>query len=215
VALTRRQIAFVEHYLQCRNATEAARRAGYSLRSARELAHRNMENLDVQAEIKARFEEATQLTTDEVLQRLVDQARGDIGVFFQVVEFWTIEEPLPTYEIVRTRVLVDENGNKLPQYLLRRVQIDTAKLVDPKYAHLVRKYADSPKNGLSIELYDAQSALQLVGKTLGMFKDGAAAEVNVNILDLEAWKRQREERRAELEALDDGDGECAPADAQS
>jgi phage terminase small subunit len=213
VALTRRQIAFVEHYLQCRNATEAARRAGYSLRSARELAHRNMENAEVLAEIAARFAETTQLATDEVLQRLAAQARGDIGVFFEVVEFWTIEEPLPTYEIVRTRIDLDETGNQVPHYLLRRIQLNTAKLTDPAYSPLVKKFSDSPKNGLSVELYDAQAALQIVGKHLGMFKE-QAPDVNVSVnFDLDDWKRQREGRRAALDAVDaDGDDECAPRD---
>ena len=170
MALTRRQIAFVEHYLQCRNATEAARRAGYSLRSARELAHRNMENPEVTAEIAARFVDATQLTTDEVVQRLADQARGSIGTFFKVSERWT-DEPLPTEEILEEQITVDADGVEHRNYRTRHVCIDTDKLMDPAYSHLIKKFIDSPKNGLSLELYDAQAALQLVGKTLGVFTE--------------------------------------------
>ena len=218
MALTRRQTAFVEHYLQCRVASEAARRAGYSVRSAKELGRRLMAKPEVTAEIEARFAETTQATTEEVLQRLAAQARSDIGVFFEVVEFWTTEEPLPTYEIVRTKIAPDEDGNAVPHYLLRRVQLNTARLADPQFSPLIKKFVDSPKNGLSLELYDAQSALQLLGKSLGLFKDGAGVNVEVNF-DLDSWKRQREERRQELEDVEDPDDlepveddECAPPD---
>ena len=45
------------------------------------------------------------------------------------------------------------------------------KLIDPKYSHLVHKFVDSPKNGLSIELYNKQSAYSILAKLRGMYKD--------------------------------------------
>ena len=71
---------------------------------------------------------------------------------------------------------------------------------------------------LSVELYDAQTALVHIGKAAGMFKDGAGVNVEVNF-DLDTWQRQREERRAALADVEDPDDlepdeddECAPPD---
>lgn len=76
--LTNRQRAFVEHYLTCWNATEAARRAKYSAKTAQEQGSRLLSNVMVQAAIAKRLTEL-KMTADEVLLRLAQHARGDIG----------------------------------------------------------------------------------------------------------------------------------------
>lgn len=75
MSLTNKQRAFVEHYLQTWNATEAARRAGYSERSARISGSRNMTNVDIAAEIRLRLQAAA-MSADEVLTRMAEEARG-------------------------------------------------------------------------------------------------------------------------------------------
>jgi len=40
--MTKMQLRFIEEYLDCLNATEAARRAGYSPRTAHQVAYENM-----------------------------------------------------------------------------------------------------------------------------------------------------------------------------
>ena len=52
--LTTRQLAFVEHYLVCGNATEAARRAGYATGSAKVTASRLLANANLQTVLRAR-----------------------------------------------------------------------------------------------------------------------------------------------------------------
>ena len=47
--LTTRQAAFVDHYVVCRNGAEAARRAGYSEKTARQIATENLSKPDLQA----------------------------------------------------------------------------------------------------------------------------------------------------------------------
>lgn len=71
--LTNKRQAFVEHYLSCWNASEAARRAGYKQRNE---GHRLLTNADIQAHIKERLTEIT-MGADEVLQRLANIARFD------------------------------------------------------------------------------------------------------------------------------------------
>ena len=73
--LTPKQRAFVEEYLRCWNASEAARRVGYAPCSARVRAHRLMANPAVAALIQERIAELA-MGADEVLVRLAEQARA-------------------------------------------------------------------------------------------------------------------------------------------
>ena len=80
MALSTKQIAFVEHYLTHWNAAKAAILAGYSERSARSIGSENLTKPDIQAAIAARLAEL-QMSADEVLTRLTEQARGSIAPF--------------------------------------------------------------------------------------------------------------------------------------
>lgn len=80
-----KQRAFVEHYLQCWNASEAARRAGYSERTAGSQGHELLKKPEVQAAIEARLEELT-LSSREVLLRLSEHARASIEDFVVIDE---------------------------------------------------------------------------------------------------------------------------------
>jgi phage terminase small subunit len=81
MALTQQQREFIEHYLQCGfNGAEAARRAGYSERTARQQASRLLTKVDISDAIKARIAELV-MSSDEVLLRLADQARSTMADF--------------------------------------------------------------------------------------------------------------------------------------
>ena len=79
MSLTNKQIAFVEHYLACWNASEAARRAGYRGK-ANVSGPRLLANESIQAYIQARLTEL-KMSADEVLTRLGEKARFDIGPY--------------------------------------------------------------------------------------------------------------------------------------
>ncbi len=72
--------AFAEHYVQHFNGAEAARRAGYAPKSARQQAARLLTNADILAYIDARIDEL-KMDTDEVLLRLADHARATMADF--------------------------------------------------------------------------------------------------------------------------------------
>lgn len=80
--LTDKQKAFVEHYLRCWNATEAAKEAGYSEQTARSIGSENLTKPDIQSEISARLAEIT-MSANEVLVRLSEIAHGDIADFLE------------------------------------------------------------------------------------------------------------------------------------
>lgn len=77
---TKKQRAFINEYLQCWNATEAAKRAGYSERSARAISSRLLTKDNIREEISRRIDERA-MTADEAITRLAEQARGNVGDF--------------------------------------------------------------------------------------------------------------------------------------
>ena len=168
MGLRPRQQAFVDAYLQSWNATDAARKAGYSEKTARAIGCENLTKPDIRAEIERRISESA-LKTGEVLLRLAAIARGDIGQFFKVIERET-EDPLATDEVVGVRQIT-RLGQTVLIYTVRSTVLDREKLHDPALSMLVRKFSDSPKNGMSLELYDAQAALAMLGKALGVLRE--------------------------------------------
>ena len=182
--LTNKQRAFIDAYLNSWNASDAARRAGYKGQD-RSVGSQLLANINVAAELSRRIEERS-VKPKEVRELLGNQARSKVGEFFKEVHRWT-QWPRPTEEVIDEKAGVDEKGNPCVFYLARSLVLDLDKMLDPNYSKLVRKFTDSPKTGLSIELYDAQSALEKLGKAHGLFidkteltgKDGGPITLNV------------------------------------
>jgi phage terminase small subunit len=87
--LTDKQKRFCDEYLVDLNGTQAAIRAGYSARSARQIADRNMSNDDIRKYIDERMaEKEKQLIADqdEVLKYLTNVLRGTSQSEIVVVE---------------------------------------------------------------------------------------------------------------------------------
>lgn len=83
--LTNKQRLFVEAYLTCFNATEAAKRAGYSEKTAYSIGWENLKKPEIDAAIRQGLAERA-MPADEVLARLAEHARGDIGAFIATGE---------------------------------------------------------------------------------------------------------------------------------
>ncbi len=135
MALTRQRRKFVEEYLACWCGAEAARRAGYSARTAGVLACRMLKDPDVAALIQARITEKT-MAADEVLLRLAEQARGEQAA-----------------------------------YLRADGTVDLERLLEDHKGHLVKNIRFTQRGDLVVEFYDAQRALELIGRHLGLFVD--------------------------------------------
>jgi len=76
--LTEKQKRFIDYYIELGNATEAARKAGYSERSAKQIGNENLTKLDFF--IKGRLKELEDKRTadvKEVLQYLTSVMRGE------------------------------------------------------------------------------------------------------------------------------------------
>lgn len=72
--------AFVEHYLETWNASEAARRAGYSKKTARQQGSRLLTNVDIRRQIEARLTDIA-MGPNEVLARLTEMATSSMEDF--------------------------------------------------------------------------------------------------------------------------------------
>ena len=112
--LTTKRRIFIEEYLKCWNATEAAKVAGYSHpgREGWRLLHGYCP--EVEEAIKQRLSEKA-MSADEVLMRLGDQARGTIEDFLIVdEEGWKIDlqKAMLAEKLGLIKSLwIDSNGN--------------------------------------------------------------------------------------------------------
>lgn len=79
--LTLKQKAFADYYIETGNATEAARRAGYNQKSARQIATENLSKPSISAYIKTRLAEIDAgriATADEVMKFYTSVMRGEV-----------------------------------------------------------------------------------------------------------------------------------------
>jgi len=91
--MTNKQRVFIEQYLIDFNATQAAIRAGYSVRSARQIGQENLSKPDIQAEIRERLDEL-HMSADEALKLLSDQARSSPEIFMTFEQgTWKLDLP--------------------------------------------------------------------------------------------------------------------------
>ena len=83
--LTPKQIRFVQEYIVDFNATQAAIRAGYSKKTARQQGSRLLTNVDIQKKLRELIkqqEARTQVEADKVIQEAARIALADIGPAF-------------------------------------------------------------------------------------------------------------------------------------
>lgn len=143
--LTDKQRAFIEFYLSHWNATKAAIDAGYSEKTARVIGPENLSKPAIKAAIDARLVEL-KMSADEVLTRLTDHARGSIAPFMRVSD----DGEFHGFDLSDTK----------PIALIRKATATKRTYRDETTEHTV-----------TIELYDAQAALALLGKHHKLFVD--------------------------------------------
>lgn len=156
--LTAKQQAFVSAYLVCLNATEAARRAGYSEKTAHAIGWENLRKPEIAEAIGAGLAERA-MPSSEVLARLADMARATADDFITVYK-----SPLVTID---GEPIKDGDGNPIVRSF---PSLDIDKARERGMLHLIKKVSYTA-NGPSVELYDAQVALVQLGKHHGLWVD--------------------------------------------
>ena len=148
--MTKKQQAFVNEYLLDFNGTQAAIRAGYSERSARQIASRLLTNDDIKAEVKARIDEIG-MKADEVVLRLSDMGRADIKDFMDI-------------EAMSFHINLKKAEELGLTHLIKKVKQRTT--------ITLKKDGDEEENHyIEFELHDAQSALDKLGRVHRLFID--------------------------------------------
>jgi len=148
VSWTKKQKRFVEEYCKDFNASAAARRAGYSEKTAGQMGYENLKKPEIKQAIEERLSELA-MSAAEATKRLGDIAEADIGDFFEVFE--------------------EENGT---QYIL----LDKEAVV--KMGGGIIKEISFDQNGRpKIKLYDAQKALNTILDAHGAFNHDQKVDV--------------------------------------
>lgn len=150
MGLNNKQQAFLSEYLLDFNATQAAIRAGYSERSARSTGVRMLTNANISAEIKLRLAEKA-MKSDEILERLADIARADMGDYLDVSSL--------SFQINLAKA---KEQNKLR--FIRRLKQKTTTICR-------EGGEDVEQNQIDFELMDQLRALELLGRANGLFVD--------------------------------------------
>ena len=152
--LSAKQLAFVDEYLTCMNATQAYRlvypKASYA--SANTASARLLTNTNIKAEIERRMKEHA-MPAHEALARLTAIARATLFPFVRVDEGGHIYFNFK-----------DEEAKK-HMYLIRRIKSRKHETFNEK-----KKELNSEK-WVEVELHDSQRALELLGKYHVLFTE--------------------------------------------
>lgn len=183
MALTPKQARFVAEYLIDLNAAAAARRAGYSERTADRIGHENLRKPEIAAavsEAQADRARRTEITQDRVLQELARIGFADIR---RVME-WDRE----SVRFVPSAELGDDAALAIAE-----VSSETKTFTGDAGTEVTVK--------LRMKLCDKLGALEKLGKHLGMFKDAPHLNVNVDLEKLSEAQLEHLARGGSLEKL--------------
>lgn len=150
--LTPKQRLFVDYYLQSFNASDAARKAGYSERTAYAMGWENLRKPEIQAEIQARLQEV-HMSAEEALKLLADIARGDV---VQIMDVSSVGFNLDMSKAQRLGLtkLIKKVKQKTTTYLAKKESEEDREITE-----------------MEVELYDALGAIRDVLKVHGKFTD--------------------------------------------
>ena len=174
--LNLKQERFCEEYIIDLNATKAAIRAGYSVKTAYSIGQKLLKKVEIQTKIqqlKDKRSARTIITQDKVIQEL-----AAIG-FAKATDY--------------ARVVYDKQGNA-------GVQIVGSNELSKQQISAISSIKESA-NGIEIKLCDKLKALELLGRHLGMFNDKLQLDANIQSANPFA-----ELNKEELLKLVDSDG---------
>lgn len=174
--LTEKQARFVAEYLVDLDATNAAKRAGYSDKTAYSIGFENLRKPEVQEAIREAMDarsERTGITQDRVLQELAGIAFSNGTDFARIVSTPTV-----------TTVVDGEGFTQQVIQPVQHVELMDTERVDPKKRAAIAGIKEG-KFGIEVKLFDKLKALELLGRHLGMYNDKLqlSAKVDTGQLD--------------------------------
>ena len=113
MALNEMQKAFADYYIETTNATESAKRAGYSEKTARSQGQRLLTNVDISAYIRERLDEQSEkrvADANEVIEFYTAVMRGEVKDQFGLDA--SLSDRLKAGDALMKRYAVTDNGSK-------------------------------------------------------------------------------------------------------
>ena len=113
MALNEMQKAFADYYIETANATESAKRAGYSEKTARSQGQRLLTNVDISDYIKERLDEQSNkrvADANEVIEFYTAVMRGEVKDQFGLDA--SLSDRLKAGDALMKRYAVTDNGSK-------------------------------------------------------------------------------------------------------
>lgn len=157
--LTDKQKKFVDEYLICLNATEAAIRAGYSKKTAGSVGHENLKKPEIEkaiAEKQKKLQEKTEITTERVLDEYAKLAFSQLpGIANYSGGYMSLED--------------FENLTDAQRACIKDFECTTEKQIDPS-GEVV------PVSKVKVKLHDKMKALDSIARHLGLFNGKVGAE---------------------------------------
>ena len=172
-SFTAKQRMFIDSYLVSLNATQAAKEAGYSDKTAFVIGSENLKKPYIREEIERRMAEA--MSSGEVLHRLAEHARGDIGLFVD-----------PSTLTLDLKSAVERGDTRL----IKKI----------KQTFVTRTVGEEEQQTeiFEFELYDAQKALALLGKYHKLFVERHEMTGDIKVEDVTLDDKARLDRLANL-----------------
>ena len=171
--LTPKQEAFFREYLIDLNGTQAAIRAGYSIKGAHVQAAQLLSNPKVQEfanKLKTERAERTEITSDRVLKEIGRLAFADI------------------------RSVFDESGQLLPVHMLPPEVSASIASIEVVTSKVPGGEPVDVEHTAKIKFWDKRGSLELLGRHLKMFTDKLEVEVRDSLA--ERLERVRAKRAA-------------------
>jgi len=168
--LTPKQEAFVREYLIDLNATQAAIRAAYSAKTAKEQGARLLTNVHVSAAVGVAIKnrsDRTEISADRVLKELAKIGFADIRKAVK----WRTEEVI---EDVEEHLEPQPHGGALKRSNVLAsniVELVSSEDIDDDTAAAISEISQTTTGGLRIKMHDKKAALVDLGRHLGLFAD--------------------------------------------
>ena len=150
MGLKPKQQLFLNEYLKDMNATQAAIRAGYSAHSAYSMGQKLLKKGEIQAEIQRKLDDSA-MKADEILQKLTEIARADMGDYLDVSSM--------AFQINLAKAKAED---KLK--FIKRIRQKTTTICK-------EGGEDVEQNQIDFELLDQMKALELLAKYHGLLVD--------------------------------------------
>ena len=164
--LTPKQQKFVEEYLCDLNATQAALRAGYSVKTAMAIGAENLKKPQIHAAVQAEMDKRsarTEVTADSVLKEICKIAFSDI------------------------RNVFDENGRLLPVHMMSPDVSASISSIKISTKSIPGSDPVDVEHIAELKFWDKNSSLEKLGKHLKLFNDVGSREnpltVNTELTD--------------------------------